>query len=244
MFRVTPSNQSAFAKNIQIRWILMRCTLEGDTAATVLGREGGSEGGPLCAQKTARYINFPPLPSPLPHPGEIQELHLMFRLLCCSELGNLNKLFQIKKKKKNPECSARVHFVRNYIFAGKVNFEGSLNDCRGMEVEWKREREWGEREKKNKKNGRGVQDCDAPTRSIGRHGGEGGERAMQGGRQLLKAIALPPGCLRRAESVEMLNLAWHPSWIIVGVGANQRKMSSQFKSCQLVKIRPSCPGHH
>lgn len=55
--------------------------------------------------------------------------------------------------------------------------------------------------------GGGGQDCDTPTRSIGRHGGEGGERAMQGGRQLLKAIALPPGCLRRAESVEMLNLA-------------------------------------
>lgn len=49
------------------------------------------------------------------------------------------------------------------------------------------------------------------TRSIGRRGGEGGERGMEGGskggRQLLKAIALPPGCLRRAESVEMLNLA-------------------------------------
>lgn len=54
---------------------------------------------------------------------------------------------------------------------------------------------------------KGGQDRDAPTRSIGRHGGEKGERAMQGGRQLLKAIALPPGCLRRAESVEMLNLA-------------------------------------
>lgn len=23
---------------------------------------------------------------------------------------------------------SRVHFVKNYIFAGKVNFEGSLND--------------------------------------------------------------------------------------------------------------------
>lgn len=69
-----------------------------------------------------------------------------------------------------------------------------------------REREGSEKEKKNKKMGGGL-DCDAPTRSIGRHGGEGGERAMQGGRQLLKAIALPPGCLRRAESVEMLNLA-------------------------------------
>lgn len=44
----------------------------------------------------------------------------------------------------------------------------------------------------------------------GLRGGE--ERGMEGGskkegRQLLKAIALPPGCLRRAESVEMLNLA-------------------------------------
>lgn len=48
----------------------------------------------------------------------------MFRLLCCSELGNLNKLFQIIKKKS----LSGVHFVRNYIFAGKVNFEGSLND--------------------------------------------------------------------------------------------------------------------
>lgn len=33
------------------------------------------------------------------------------------------------------------------------------------------------------------------------------KRGREGGRQLLKAIALPPGCLRRAESVEMLNLA-------------------------------------
>lgn len=67
-----------------------------------------------------------------------------------------------------------------------------------------REREGREREKKNRKGGG---DRDAPTRSVGRRGGEGGERAMQGGRRLLKAIALPPGCLRRAESVEMLNLA-------------------------------------
>lgn len=61
--------------------------------------------------------------------------------------------------------------------------------------------------RKIKGGGGGGQDLDAPTRSIGRHGGEGGEGTMQGGRQLLKAIALPPGCLRRAESVEMLNLA-------------------------------------
>lgn len=59
----------------------------------------------------------------------------MFRLLCCSELGNLNKLFQIEKKKQNPEYSVGVHFVKNYVFAGKVNFEGSLNDCRGTEGE-------------------------------------------------------------------------------------------------------------
>lgn len=51
-------------------------------------------------------------------------VHSAFRLLCCSELGNLNKLFQIRKKKS----LSGVHFVRNYIFAGKVNFEGSLND--------------------------------------------------------------------------------------------------------------------
>lgn len=38
--------------------------------------------------------------------------------------------------------------MRNYIFAGKVNFEGSLNDCRGIEGEWKREREGGEKENK------------------------------------------------------------------------------------------------
>lgn len=34
--------------------------------------------------------------------------------------------------------------MRNYIFAGKVNFEGSLNDCRGIEGERERERKWGE----------------------------------------------------------------------------------------------------
>lgn len=50
-------------------------------------------------------------------------VHSVFRLLCCSELGNLNKLFQIIKK-----SLSGVHFVRNYIFAGKVNFERSLND--------------------------------------------------------------------------------------------------------------------
>lgn len=67
------------------------------------------------------------------------------------------------------------------------------------------EREWGGKEGRRKIEKGG--DRDAPTRSVGRCGGEGGERAMQGGRRLLKAIALPPGCLRRAESVEMLNLA-------------------------------------
>lgn len=44
----------------------------------------------------------------------------------------------------------------------------------------------------------------ASRRRRGERGMEGGSK---GGRQLLKAIALPPGCLRRAESVEMLNLA-------------------------------------
>lgn len=50
-------------------------------------------------------------------------------------------------------------------------------------------------------------------RSTGRQGGEKEVREgeeVQGrevGRQLLKAIALPPGCLWREESVEMLNLA-------------------------------------
>lgn len=63
-----------------------------------------------------------------------------------------------------------------------------------------------EREGRRKIKKGGGQDRDAPTRSTGRHGGEGA-RAMQEGKQLLKAIALPPGCLRRAESVEMLNLA-------------------------------------
>jgi len=97
-----------------------------------------------------------------------------------------------------------VHFVWNYIFAGKVNFEGSLNG-------WKL-CSWGV--------------------------------CMFRRQQLLKAIAFPPRFLLRPESVEMLNLAWHPSWIIVGVGANQQKMSPQFKSCQLVKIRASCTEHH
>lgn len=117
----------------------------------------------------------------------------MFRLLCCSELGNLNKLFSNKKGKKS---LSGVHFVRNYIFAGKVNFEGSLNDwklggCRAREgrgAERKRNRGW-------------VGGVAGATR------GALGVEEEKGGRQLLKAIALPPGCLRRAESVEMLNLA-------------------------------------
>lgn len=127
--------------------------------------------------------------------------------------SNLNKLFWGKRKK----MTWWVHFVRNYIFTGKVNFEGSLNG-------WKR--------------------CsyESQAGSLARYGVE--ERREEEKRQLLKAIAFPPGCLQRAESVEMLNLAWHPSWIIVGVGANQRKMSPQFKSCQLVEIRPSCIGRH
>lgn len=66
------------------------------------------------------------------------------------------------------------------------------------------------RERK-KKGGGGRTRTRRCTRSIGRQGGDGGEGGMEGGskggRQLLKAIALPPGCLRRAESVEMLNLA-------------------------------------
>lgn len=80
---------------------------------------------PLICQKTARYVNFfSSLLLPLDEKKETDPnsgVHSVFRFLCCSELGNLNKLFEILK------CSV-VHFVRNYIFAGKVNFEGSLND--------------------------------------------------------------------------------------------------------------------
>lgn len=75
--------------------------------------------------------------------------------------------------------------MRNYIFAGKVNFEGSLNDCRGIEGEGERE---GATEREGGKVGRrkiekgGKRDCDAPTRSVGRHGGEGArERCREGG---------------------------------------------------------------
>lgn len=105
------------------------------------GDRGRKQARPLICQKTARYINFLSLPLPLdekdtdPNSG----VHSVFRLLCCSELGNLNKLFRIKKKKKT---LSGVHFVRNYIFAGKVNFEGSLNDWElGGEGGGRKERE-------------------------------------------------------------------------------------------------------
>lgn len=45
----------------------------------------------------------------------------------------MNKLFQMWKKKgggRKKKSLSGVHSVRNYIFAGKVNFEGSSNDGR------------------------------------------------------------------------------------------------------------------
>jgi len=88
---------------------------------------------PLICQKTARYINFfryfslsLPLDKKKRETDPNARVYSVFRLLCCSELGNLNKLFQIRKRRK--KSLSGVHFVRNYIFAGKVNFEGILND--------------------------------------------------------------------------------------------------------------------
>lgn len=124
--------------------------------------------------------------------------------------------------------------MRNYIFAGKVNFEGSSNDGRTEGLTGKKGRGKGE-EEKGRKRGRtgrrieqerriikeeernmvpckgalGVEEEEV-GRWVGgerRRGERDGGRKQKEGRQLLKAIALPPGCLRRAESVEMLNLA-------------------------------------
>lgn len=148
MFRVTASNQSAFAKKYSDQMSFNEVYTRGGYGCHRCWGRRWKRNQPLMWQKTARYINFSPclLLSPTRrNPG----LHSMYRLFCCSELANLNKLFQIWKKKK--KRSVGVHFVRNYIFAGKVNFEGSLNDCRGIEGEWKREREGGE--KKNRKGG-------------------------------------------------------------------------------------------
>lgn len=159
----------------------------------------------------ARYINFfsqkkrdPEFQGPLPWSTDFSPVLSLEQF----------EYIILGERKKMTWC---VHFAQNYIFTGKVNFEGRLNG-------WKR-CSW-----------------ESQAGSLARYGVE--ERREKEKRQLLKAIAFPPGCLQRAESVEMLNLAWHPSWIIVGVGANQRKMSPQFKSCQLVKIRPSCIGRH
>lgn len=66
--------------------------------------------------------------------------------------------------------------MRNYIFAGKVNFEGSLNDCRGIEGERERERESGE--KKTRKGG--GRDLDAPTLGVTEEKGAR-ERCREGG---------------------------------------------------------------
>lgn len=46
-----------------------------------------------------------------------------------------------------------VHFVRNYIFVGKVNFEGSWNDyrnlgCGGRGAGCRRSEDWGGSESK------------------------------------------------------------------------------------------------
>lgn len=79
----------------------------------------------------------------------------------------------------------------------------------------------GKRERAKKKEREKQAEREREIRGVGRNGvlheehwasrRRRGERGMEGGskggRQLLKAIALPPGCLRRAESVEMLNLA-------------------------------------
>lgn len=99
--------------------------------------------------------------------------------------------------------------MRNYIFAGKVNFEGSLND---WDLEWGAEVRRGGRGSEGMKEGRDtlgereIEEKGGGTLGVEEEAREGGEGA-KGGRQLLKAIALPPGRLRRAESVEMLNLA-------------------------------------
>lgn len=175
---------------IQINWILMRSMWESETSTRDSGK---AQNEPYICRETVGYINFfffssfssPPFAGP-------------FGARDCSAVPSWAIWINYA------ENHLVVHFVWNYIFAGKVNFEGSLNG-------WK----W----------------CSW---------GAGVLRRLQ----LLNAIAFPPRSLQREESVEMLNLAWHPCWIIVGTGANQQKMSPQFKSCQLVKIRASRIQHH
>lgn len=70
----------------------------------------------------------------------------------------------------------------------------------------------GSERTRNRRGGKGGgQDRDAAQGALGvkeeKGAREGCSERAKGGRQLLKAIALPPGRLRRAESVEMLNLA-------------------------------------
>lgn len=109
-----------------------------------------------------------------------------------------------------------VHFVRNYIFVGKVNFEGSWNDyrnlgCGGRGAGCRGSEDGGGgariRQREKAKWAAGGVAGVRKHRASGRRRGERGIEGRERGRQLLKAIALPPGCLRRAESVEMLNLA-------------------------------------
>lgn len=102
--------------------------------------------------------------------------------------------------------------ARNYIFAAKVNFEGSQNDGgterkkrRRMEGRTDRGKEGRKEGRENGQSGKGSKENKGEEEE--EEVRDGGRKQKNEGRQLLKAIALPPGCLRRAESVEMLNLA-------------------------------------